>query len=127
MSEEQDRHVSGFPLVGGLEEGLPLPISQNVGKSRLTKILSLPRTLPSTDSRVSSHKYFSPHTFLLILWCPLIVSFVNKFGVKQGDDALLESDGEFSEKLRLDLKGRYRPSSPTMFLETFNFYIIFDK
>ena len=51
---------------GGLEEGVLLPISQKVDKYRLTKILSLPITLPSTDSRVSSHKYFSPHTFLLI-------------------------------------------------------------
>ena len=91
-------HVSGFPLVGGLEEGVPLPISQNVGTSHLTKILSLPITVPSIDPRVSSHQYFSPHTFLLILWCPVIVSFVNKFGLEQGDDTLLENDGEFSER-----------------------------
>ena len=60
-------HMSGFPLVGALEEGVPLPISQNVGKSRLNKVLPLPITVPSNDYRVSSHQYFSPHTFLLIL------------------------------------------------------------
>ena len=82
--------------MGGVEEGMSLPISQNVGKFRLTKIFVTSHNCPPLLTLEFPSPIFQfPYLFADIM---LPCDFVNKFGVEQGDDTLLESNDEFSER-----------------------------